>query len=98
MSSCACGGLQAEGFDNTQDPDSAPASPASTSGSSDAAPQADIPSEGPLGGGGGGFSRAEATGDFQSLGAERAKKKSALRECVLFCLYCPLKGSRCTSC
>ena len=78
--------MQAEGFDDTQDPDSAPASP-STSGS-EGAPAADIPPEGPLGAGAeGGPSRAEATGDFQSLGAERAKKKSALRECA------PLSGT-----
>ena len=73
--------MQAEGFDDTQDPDSAPASP-STSGS-DGAPVAEMPLDGPLGAGGeGGPSRAEATGDFQSLGAERARKKSALRECA----------------
>jgi hypothetical protein len=37
-----------------------------------------MPSGGPFAGTT--FSQAEATGDFQSLGAEKTKKKSALRE------------------
>lgn len=69
--------LQAEALDAAEDPDSAPSSPSSSDSSPSSGP-ADVPSGGPFAGTG--FSQAEATGDFQSLGAEKAKKKSALRE------------------
>lgn len=68
--------LQAESYDGADDPDSAPSSPASESSSTSG--QADMPSGGPFAGTT--FSQAEATGDSQSLGAEKTKKKSALRE------------------
>lgn len=76
----ACMLLQAEALDGADDPDS-PSS--STASSPDASPQSESSSkseEGPS------FSQAQATGDFQALGAEQAKSKKKripLRECVL---------------
>ena len=71
--------LQAEALDGADDPDS-PSS--STPSSPDASTQSESSSqseEGPS------FSQAQATGDFQALGAEQAKSKKKripLRECV----------------
>lgn len=70
---------QAEALDNAEDPDSAPSSPSPSETSSSSGP-ADVPTGGPFAATD--ASQAEATGDFQSLGAEKAKKKSALREYV----------------
>ena len=70
---------QAETLDGADEPDS----PSKSSSSSpDASPESDSssePAQGPS------FSQAQATGDFQALGAEQAKSKKKripLRECV----------------
>jgi hypothetical protein len=71
--------VQAENVEKADDPDSVPSSPSSSEASSSGT--ADHASDLPFGSSK--FSQAEATGDFQSLGAERAgQKKSALREYV----------------
>ena len=74
--------IQAEALDQAQDPDSAPSSPSSSEQPA-AAPGADSSGSGGPSGRDSSYARAEATDDFQTLGAERAKRKSALREWVL---------------
>ena len=76
----ACMLLQAEALDEADHPDSPSSStPSSADASSQDEPQSK-PEEGSS------FSQAQATGDFQALGAEQAKSKKKripLRECVL---------------
>lgn len=72
--------LQAEGLDEADNPDSVPSSPSSSEKSS-SEPSTSGTSDSDFGRSE--FSQAEATGDFQSLGAERAaQKKGALRKYV----------------